>query len=680
MPEEQGIFASLRTRLAEAVAPEDTQVVEDERLDVLEAESRDRRMLRRDLEDLAYTALDYFGGNEQDMTAVARRKIVQQTRVAWQRDPQIGAAVDLYNDFTLGRGVPKPKGRDQKVQEVLDEAWEDEDNKLVLTTYEAQLQLNTDLTLQSNLFLLGFYEGEDGKVKLSMLDHDTVEQIIRDKDNRRRHLWYMTRPKLIEWDYRNHTTKPQQSISEKDRIKYFAHWKHEAPEGQRPDAAFIGKGKVFHVAINKTGEMAFGHPVMHRVLRWSSAFNSLMEARVDMARAAAAFVMKRKVKGSKNQVEKQATQALTRRSQLGRSVGPDGEEVLSGPGAASILNENEGVEHETFALDSKAANANTDGQMIRSQISAATHFPQHYLGDIGSANLATATSMELPVLKAIESRQEIVEGIFRWFFDLVIERAVEKGKLSKTLSDEEYAELKKDQEQEGTKQAPPVPTGTPDAPVPAGAATSTTQEAAELTLDTGAADEEDGETGENEDRIRDLSYDFGLPSPLRRMLQELIGGVAEIAKTFDPNGTNLELSRTLLAIVLGEGLEMADPGEVVEKVFPPGYVDPALSALTGPPQGGENPYGGSGKPDGEGNPYGAPMQGTLPEDVREAREREREREREILARGGMPLEEAILDRIQHPGVREAVAERIHRNGDLFDDSMDPLRKLARGEG
>lgn len=690
MADEQGIIAGIRHRLAEVVAPEETQLVDDERLDVLEAESRDRKMLRRDLEDLAYTALDYFGGSEQDMTAVARRKIVQQVRVAWQRDPQIGAAADLYNDFTLGRGVPKPKARDQKVQDLIDEAWEDEDNKLVLTTYEAQMAMNTDITLQSNWFLLGFFEGDDGKVKLSVLDHDTVEQIVRDKDNRRRHLWYLTRPKLFEHDYKNHVTKAQQNLSEKDRIKYFAHWSHEAPQGQRPDAAFIGKGKVYHVAINKTGEMAFGHPVMHRVLRWSSAFNSLMEARVDMARAAAAFVMKRKVKGSRNQVEKQATQALSRRSQLARTVDIDGGEVLGGPGAASVLNENEGVEHETFSLDSKAANANTDGQMIRSQISAATHFPQHYLGDIGSANLATATSMELPVLKAIESRQEVIEGIFRWFIDLVIERAIKKGKLSKRLDDEEYAALKEDQEQEGTEEAPPTPTGAPDAPpVGAGAPTSTTEAAGELSLDTstpGEPDEVEAEldSGENEDRVRDLSYDFSLPSPLRRMLSELITGVSEIAKTFDPNGTNMELSRTLLAIVLGEGLEMADPGEVVEKVFPPGYQDPAMAALQGAQGGpgggqGENPFGQNGKgTDAEGNPYNAPMNGTLPEEVREARERRNRLERQMLARGGIPLEEAILDRIEHPAVRAAVRERLDRNGEVFDKSMGPLRDLAQG--
>lgn len=680
--------------LAESAVPEGTELIEaDERFELEEAQ-RDRRILRRELEDLAYTTLDYFGGNEQDLRAIARRKLVQQARIAWQADPQIGAVVDLYNDFTLGRGVPKPKARDPKVQEALDEAWDDEDNKLVLTTYEAQLTLNTDITLQSNIFILAFFEGDDGKVKLSMLDHDSVESIISDKDNRRKHLWYLSRLRNNEWDYHTHTSKPSVPIREDQRLKYFQHWENEPASEQKPEANWIGKGRVYHVAINRTGEMKFGHPTLHRVLRWSSAFNSLMEARVDLAKAAAALVMKRKIKGTKSQVEKQATQALSRTSQLARSVDIDGEEILRGPrGSGGVLTENEGVEHETFSLDSQAQNANTDGQMIRSQISAGGRFPQHYLGDIGSANLATATSMELPVLKAIESRQEIVEGIFRWFCDLVIDRAIKKGKLDPMLSDKEYAEQKEDQEQEGTDKAPPIPSGVGGSgETSTGTETSTTdtQEAA-IDLDTSATEPGEGnETTDpeekNEDRKRDLSYDFSLPSPLRRMLTDLVSAASDIARTFDPNGTNLELSRTLLAVVLGEGLEMADPGEVVEKVFPPGYEDPALQALkgaqgspgapAGAPAAPANPYGPSGEGEGgsdsygNGNlPNGAKSAATAPEDVRE--------DREILARGGIPLEEAVLDRITHPAVRKAVEERMKRNGKTFDQAMGPVRDLAQ---
>lgn len=670
-PESGGVLR----RIAEAAARRTgAQVVEDERLDLLEAEAIERRTLRKELDLLAWQSLDYLGGNEQDLQAVQRRKLVQQARVAWQQDPQLGAAVDLMNDFTLGRGVPTPQARDQKVQEVIDEAWNDPDNQLILTSYPAQMALGTDLTLQSNLFVL-IFTGQDGRVKLGMLDHDSVENVVRDPENRRRVLYYVSRRKHIKWDYENDVPAYDTDLDRLrgERVLYYEHWTNEADSSQRPPDSKVGKGKVYHIAINRTGEMAFGHPTAHRVLRWTNAFNSLMEARVDAAKAAAAFVMKRKVKGTPNQVQKLATQILSKRGELGRSVDTAGEDYLIGPRSASIITENEQVEHESFKLDSGSAGANIDGQMIRSQISAATHFPQHYLGDIGSANLATATSMELPVLKAVESRQEIFEGLFRWFIDRVIEEAISAGRLTETLTDEEWAEKQAEQEKEGTDEAPPVPSGieqvggTPEA-TPNEAPTVQEAEAMEL-----GAPMEQPMMAEEEDRRRDLSYDLSLPNPLRRMMGELVNAVSTIARTFDPNGTNIELSRILLAVAVGEGLELENPGEVVEKVFPPGYKDPAMAALEAQQaaQQGMMPPPGA-VPEAEGGDGMLPMAPDSPE---------------APPTGSPPPEVAMeaASKADTPGYTSGPAGRLSKDaqerlklrkrqlGIAFEDATKPLR-------
>lgn len=672
-PEEGGGF--LR-RVAEAAARRTgAQVVEDERLDLLEAEAIERRTLRKELDLLAWQSLDYLGGSEQDLQAVQRRKLVQQARVAWQQDPQLGAAVDLMNDFTLGRGVPTPQARDPKVQEVIAEAWNDPDNQLILTSYPAQMALGTDLSLQSNLFVL-IFTGQDGRVKLGMLDHDSVENVVRDPENRRKVIYYVSRRKHIKWDYESDVPAYDNQIDrvKGERVLYYQHWANEPPSGQKAPAKKMGKGRVYHIAINRTGEMAFGHPTAHRVLRWTNAFNSLMEARVDAAKAAAAFVMKRKVKGTPNQVQKLATQILSKRGELGRSVDTAGEDYLIGPRSASIITENEQVEHESFKLDSGSAGANIDGQMIRSQISAATHFPQHYLGDIGSANLATATSMELPVLKAVESRQEIFEGLFRWFIDRVIEEAVKSGRLSEELSDEEWAERQAEQEKEGTDEAPPVPSGMEQvggADAQQQAAPPMVQEAEAMEL--GGPEAEEQTAPRNEDRRRDLSYDLSLPNPLRRMMSELVNAVSTIARTFDPNGTNIELSRILLAVAVGEGLEVENPGEVVEKVFPPGYQDPAMAALeaqqqaqqgmTPPPPGVPEAGGGDFlPPDDEGGADAAPVGSPPPEVAMEA-----------VSKADTPTTTSGPARRLSKEAQERLKLRKRQLGVAFDEAAKPLK-------
>jgi hypothetical protein len=626
--------------------------------------------------------LNYDGGRPQELKVEERRKLVQKSRVVWQKDPQAGAAVDLMNDFVFGRGLPKPTANDPLVQEVIDEAWDDPDNQEILTSLEAQDALGTDLELQCNLFFLIFDSGDDGKVKLSMLDHDTVVNAVRDrKQNRRRVLYYVCEEpedEEVEWDYNEDApvmqsqTKRSQSAFQSDgnirggphtsstrrygrRFVYYEHWRNvdlaleDAEAGLRekprqPPEEKLGDGKVFHVALNRTGEMVFGHPRFDRLIGWYNAYNRFMDARVDIMEAKAAFVMKRKIKGTPSQLRKQATQAISKRSALGMSFDPmTGEEIQAGPKPASMIVENESETWEDFKLDTGAANAQQDAQMIRSQISAATRFPQSYYGDPSNSNLATATSLELPVLKAVEKRQEIVRRVVTFFIDRAIERAVDVGRISSELTPEEREELRRKKEPERQSGSPPQgPLGLSGVPNGNGNGAGPSP----LFMQQGHEDQVEDEAATE----RDLGYEFKMPNPLKRMLTDLMTAITAIAQTFDPNNTNMELSRTLLAIALGEGLELEDPAAAVEKIFPEGYVDPAVEAAQaqaeaamqqpGGPFGEFSPGGGHMGADGqrhsEANAYGAPKRARPPEEAM--------RESALWPRGrdGEPVDPVVL--------------------------------------
>lgn len=622
-----------------------------DRLTYLEEAETDRRTMERELQLLAYSTLDYFSGRPQELKAEERRKLAQKSRVVWMKDPQAGAAIDLKNDFVFGRGVPKPKAKDKAVQEVIDRAWDAPSNRRILTSHEAQLALGTDMELQSNLFFLLFDDGDDGEVRVSLLDHDTVENVVEHPDDRFRVLYFLARARRQEWDFDKDSYK-QFTGAERDRegkpkVLYYEHWRNveeskedgDFPDGYDVPAAKRGEGRVFHVADNRTTEMHFGHPRFDRLLRWFNAYNRFMEARVDMTAAAAAFVMKRKVKGTPSQVQKMATQALSRRGELGQASlglgpGPSGYDPTATGPVAGVITENENVTHEDFKVSSGAGDASQDARMLGAQISAATRFPRIYFGDADAGgSLATATSLELPILKAVETRQEMFEAVFRWFTDRAIERAVDKGLLDKRLSPDELEEAR---EAALLRRI-----------VAAGGGRARDGEAPEayvgrvLELIEAHEDKADDEVATE----RDLSYEFSMPNPLRRAMNDLLGGIQTIAQTFDPNNTNVELSRILLNVALGDALELQDAGDLVQRIYPEGYVDPAVAAAQGA-AGGEGgdpndfgPFGpgadGGGAPaasgappsgsvgaDGrrhqEGNAYGAPQRARAPEEVAEA--------------------------------------------------------------
>lgn len=630
-------MAEWTKRLQEQVEQRTGKTVIDQgRLELLEASDVERRAMQKELDMLGYYVLDYMSGQPQEVKAIERRKMAQQARMVWIQDPVAGATIDLSCNFIFGRGVPKPKAVDEKVQEVIDEAWDDPDNKAALTTFSAQTAICTDLVLQSNIFIL-FFEGDDGKVKLGILDHDGVEDAVRDSNNRLRVLYYVARKRDYAWDYRMDRVSVRAQMDAlspgKPRVYYYpalaaidGDTGEVDTEDEKPPSEKVGEGFVYHIAINKGTEQIFGIPAFKRIVRWMAALNDFMAARVDLTQAAAAFIARRTVKGTPSQVANIAAKAISRGSDLA-SVSiddPAGGVVKPGPRPASILNENDAVKTEPFSVSTQAAQAAQDAQMIRSQISAAT-WPQHYLGDQSNANLATAQALELPVMKRVEAFQELFENLFRTFIDRVIQGAVDSGRLPTSLTEEERAKLK------AKKPENRVP-GSPGEPPPGAPAQSEQPEAlSEPTSNgagpTGLGEGYEGQTEDEEDTERDLNYEFSMPNPLKRVMADLVGAVANTARTFDPNNTNLELSRTLLTIVLGQAFEVPDAAAAVERILPPGYTDPMLQAAQqqqgggGPPPlippgtpmpapqinyfgpGGGEPGRG---PDGEQNPYGVP--------------------------------------------------------------------------
>lgn len=612
-----------------------------ERLEQLEEAERNLSYTWRELDDLGWRVMDYFNAQPGELSPTSRRKMVQKCRVLWENDPQAFAAVNLMNDFVFGRGVAPPRCKDEEVQEIVDEAWNDPDNARVLTSYRAQVMRGTDLGIQANVFLRLFDDSADGRVKLALLPHDDVENAVRDPENDLRVLFYLTRQRKVEWDFQQHAPKLNLQATDLAKVVYYEAWggleeakedRENAPGGddmlpvQEPKPQDLGRGKVYHVAINLHGSKVFGTPDMQRSIRWLTAYNDFMKARVDVMKAVAAFVYQRRFKGGPAQLQKQAAKLISRESPLSSSG------VQAGPRPASIVELNDSAQWEPMRMDTGSGNAVEDGRMLGGQVSAVHRFPRGYFGDADASNLAGATSLELPVLKAVEARQEVWEDALRWFTDRVIEKAVDDGRLSRELeSDEEieaalyrkgwrWFELEEGAEPEMRPAMQIVVDG--EVQVVPDAVQARSWRKGRKRLTEAHEDKDDDEEAVE----RDLGYELKMPSPLKRVMPELVTAVQNIARTFDPNNENIELSRVLLQVVLSEALEMQDAADVVAQVFPEGY-QPGGAAAEVPGPGDTDVTGMFGErsaaaaatpPSTEANPYGAALTARLPEQAERA--------------------------------------------------------------
>ena len=489
-------------------------------------------------EELAWTALDHYAEHgPREQRAAVRARLISQSRIAFGRDPVAGAEAMHLANFTFSRGVPKPQAKEPKVQEIFDEAWDDPVNQEALTGFEAQRKLSNDLVTSANLFALGF--AANGKFRVGFKPPEQVKEIVTDPEDANRALYYLTHHRRREWDFEQDQWKTPQ-IGEEPKKTYYAHWRnvdaYEEEAGERgeeitrPPQDKLGEGECYHVRINRVGQTQFGTPPWARTLRFYSGLNRLTEARIAMAQAAAAFIGKRVTKGGPAQVQKAAASVLRQAGDLAatlKSPEPTGPPLQPPPRAASIFNENEAHSLQPLSLNSGGPGAQADAQIVRAPLAAASGFGQHYLGDASNANLATATTLELPALMQVSAWQETFEQLYRWFCDRCLEEAVRSGRLG------------------GATEAEP------------GA-----KPLAELRLS------EAEDKREAEDRTgMDLSYGFQMPYPGRRNLPDVMQAVTGTIQTFDQGLQNRVLLKEVLIFLFSQGFGVEDPAGVAEAIL-----------------------------------------------------------------------------------------------------------------
>lgn len=558
---------ALRDRIRDAVEERvGLTFVPTGELDTLKESLHQFEQFAEEANELAYWAMDYFSGRPQQLRPEKRARLAQRSRIALTEDPLAGAEADLLSNFAFGKGVGMPDAEDEDVQQVIEEAWTDSNNEQKLTGFEATRHRSNQLITAANLYPTAFIR--NGKVRLAFLEPDRVREIICDPEDDERPLWYVyeelpeprysfTEDRWLlpgEGDYRSgHRTPPGFGTDERGsnplgigRLVYYPHWRNVEdvqrerqengePPLELPPVEKLGKGLVEHIRINRIGATQFGTPPWARTLRFYSAMNQLTEAHVSMAQAASTFIAKRVMKGSPETITRSANAILAQTGELGAARFGTGEPpedlVRSGavpPPAGSFWLENEQHRLESLQLNSGAAQAAQTATIVRAPIAAASGFGQHYLGDASNANLATATSLELPTQMTVHAWQATFEQLYRWFVDITIQAAVRTGRLG------------------GERNVLPE-----DRPLN------------ELMV------READERLEAERRTgKSLKYKFAMPYPGRRNLPDVTSSIAAVASGFDMGGNNVPLRRALLLFYATHGLEVEDPRAWVDEVLP----------------------------------------------------------------------------------------------------------------
>ncbi len=337
-------------------------------------------------------------GAGDDLDVESHREILRRAYAAWCRSPLAGQIVNLTTWFVMGKGVGFT-ARDERVQEALNRFWGDPENDMPVM----QHWMSNELQIYGEIFCRFFVNPINGAVRMALVDPLEIREIVTDPDDIRKPVAYLR-------EYRRRGI-PSEWIDAFTRDGSLG-WTPMEDETVRE---VIDGNEVLHVKVNNVSNRKRGLSELYRVLNWLDAYERWLEDRVNINRARGTFAFLRKVPTVPS-----------------RAAGPfetdsSGKYIVPKPGSILVVHESE--EWEVLAPSIGADDAKEDGRALKLMIAAGSGIFEHYFGDPSTGNLATARSMELPMVKKFEDRQRLFEGVFGKIFRRVIDAAISAGVL-----------------------------------------------------------------------------------------------------------------------------------------------------------------------------------------------------------------------------------------------------------
>lgn len=356
----------------EVIIREATQTVEDE----------------LKLEDTGWISLSGTTGDV--ITAVERIVNLKLSRLYYVKDPLARQAIRLWTDYTFGPGMVW-KTEDGAAKKVLEAFWNSKANQCVLSA-RGQRKSSDRLLVDGEIFFALFL-GADNEAKIRHIDPLEITEIITNPDDKEdvrfyRRQWTDSQGTSHENIYRSTTNIKGESALDMGG-KVVQSW----------DQALI-----YHLTYNTISQR--GNPLLLPALDWIKQYRRFLASRVAIMLALARFAWKTKVTGGPTVVE--AIKAKTHQQEIA---------------AASQLIENLGVDTVPIKTETGSQAAYQDARMLKLQVAAAVGIPEQYFGDISIGNLATAKTVELPMMKMFQSYQKVWADTYQDIDEVILEHA-----------------------------------------------------------------------------------------------------------------------------------------------------------------------------------------------------------------------------------------------------------------
>jgi hypothetical protein len=356
-----------------------------------------------------YMSLD---GSTDWLTGLNRKEVNAEARRFYHIDSSAHHMVNLHCAYTFGRGVSK-KAKDLDINAWLDKFWKHPRNRGSLTSAKAQWDLGKDMQLDGEVFFVFYTSTMTGQVTVRTIPPEEIIKIVYAPGDPKMPIAYHRKYK--DGDKWAVDVLPDYRVADLTKETMQA-------SGNNTEVA------VMHVVIEEFERRGISQ--LTTAIPWLKALRGFMEDRATLTLAWATYALRVGVKGNRQSMQRIAQQFGEYESRLRYDLSTGGLGDKERRQGGNTLIENEAMTTEQFKVDSGAANAYQDKRMFLQQGAIGHSIFEHYMGDGSNANLATATAMELPMLKGFEFEQQFWGDTYVDILTYVIMQGVRYGKLN----------------------------------------------------------------------------------------------------------------------------------------------------------------------------------------------------------------------------------------------------------
>ena len=372
--------------------------------------------LELSLEDTGWLRLG--GDSDREFSREALRQICSLALLNWLKNPLIKRGVSVQAHYVFGQGV-SIRAEDEEVNAVVQTFLDDAKNQTELTSHQAMMTKEQELTVYANLFFCFFTNKGTGRVRVRTIAFDEISEVVANPEDSK-----------DPWFYKRTWTEQGLTGQLATKTALYPDWRYRPKS--KPSSingmAVHWETPVYHVAVNKLSAMRFGVSEVYAAIDWAKAYKSFLEDWATLTRAYSRFAYKLSTPGGSAGI-------AAAKTKLASTYGMGGE-TNPAPVTGSTFISSPEVHLDPVRIGGANVSAE-DGRRMLLMVAAAQGLPETFYGDASVGTLATARSLDRPTELQMRNRQTLWADVLGAIIAYVIEQAVRARVLKGTITEED---------------------------------------------------------------------------------------------------------------------------------------------------------------------------------------------------------------------------------------------------